>query len=46
GAALGGLVIAWGLGYRAPALVGAALALLGLGVAALSGYAERRRPRG
>jgi DHA1 family inner membrane transport protein len=43
GAALGGLVIAWGLGYRAPALVGAALALLGLGVAAYSGRLERRR---
>jgi MFS transporter, DHA1 family, inner membrane transport protein len=45
GAALGGLVIAWGLGYRAPAMVGAGLALLGLGVAALSGYLERRQSR-
>ncbi|MFD1211602.1 MFS transporter [Arthrobacter sp. GCM10027362] len=43
GAALGGLVIAWGLGYRAPALVGAALALVGLGVAALSSWLERHR---
>lgn len=45
GAILGGLVIAWGLGYRAPALVGAGLALLGLAVAALSGWLERRRAR-
>ncbi len=44
GAFLGGLVIAWGWGYVAPALVGAVLALLGLGVAALSGAVERRRP--
>lgn len=45
GALVGGLVIAWGLGYRAPALVGAVLALLGLGVAALSGWLERRQAR-
>jgi MFS transporter, DHA1 family, inner membrane transport protein len=45
GAVLGGLVIAWGLGYRTPALVGAVLALLGLGVAALSGWLERRQAR-
>ncbi|NKX56118.1 MFS transporter [Arthrobacter mobilis] len=45
GAALGGLVIAWGLGYRAPALVGAALALLGLGVAALGGRGRQRQVR-
>jgi DHA1 family inner membrane transport protein len=45
GAALGGLVIAWGLGFRAPALAGAALALLGLGVALLSVLPERRRER-
>jgi DHA1 family inner membrane transport protein len=44
GAFLGGLVIAWGWGYVAPALVGAVLALLGLGVAVLSGLLERRRP--
>lgn len=44
GAFLGGLVIAWGWGYVAPALVGAVLALLGLGVAVLSGAVERKRP--
>ncbi|MDN3937236.1 MFS transporter [Arthrobacter sp. YD4] len=44
GAFLGGLVIAWGWGYVAPALVGAVLALLGLGVAILSGAVGRRRP--
>jgi len=44
GAFLGGVVIAWGWGYAAPALVGAVLALLGLGVAVLSGLLERRRP--
>ncbi|MEE2521855.1 MFS transporter [Pseudarthrobacter sp. J75] len=44
GAFLGGLVIAWGWGYVAPALVGAVLAVLGLGVALYSGYLERRKP--
>ncbi len=44
GAFLGGLVIAWGWGYVAPALVGAVLALLGLGVALISGAVERKRP--
>lgn len=44
GAFLGGLVIAWGWGYVAPALVGAVLAILGLGVALLSGLLERKRP--
>lgn len=44
GAFLGGVVIAWGWGYVAPALVGAVLAVLGVGVAALSGLLERRRP--
>lgn len=44
GAFLGGMVIAWGWGYVAPALVGALLALLGLGIALLSGLLERRRP--
>lgn len=44
GAFLGGLVIAWGWGYVAPALVGAVLAILGLGVAAVSGLLERKRP--
>ena len=44
GAFLGGLVIAWGWGYVAPALVGAVLAVLGLGVAVVSGLLERKRP--
>ncbi len=42
GAWLGGLVIAAGLGYRAPALVGAGLAALGLAVLAISAVGERR----
>lgn len=44
GAFLGGLVIAWGWGYVAPALVGAVLAVLGFGVAVISGLMERRKP--
>lgn len=44
GAFLGGAVIAWGWGYVAPALVGAVLAMLGLGVALVSGLLERRKP--
>jgi len=44
GALLGALVIAWGWGYRAPAVVGAVLALLGLGIALLSGWLDRRGP--
>ncbi|MFC9773062.1 MULTISPECIES: MFS transporter [unclassified Pseudarthrobacter] len=44
GAFLGGLVIALGWGYVAPALVGAVLAVLGFGVAVLSGMLERRKP--
>ncbi|TLM84981.1 MFS transporter [Pseudarthrobacter sp. NamE2] len=44
GAFLGGLVIALGWGYVAPALVGAVLAVLGFGVAVVSGVMERRRP--
>ncbi|MHA7239125.1 MFS transporter [Arthrobacter sp. TMS1-12-1] len=43
GAALGGAVIAAGWGFTAPALVGAGLAILGLGVALLSGAMDRRR---
>jgi DHA1 family inner membrane transport protein len=46
GAWLGGMVIAAGLGYLAPTLVGAALAVVGLVVLALSGGLEvhhRRR---
>jgi DHA1 family inner membrane transport protein len=42
GAALGGLVITAGFGYRAPALVGAALALAGLVLALVSGAQDRR----
>ena len=44
GAFLGGVVIAWGWGYVAPALVGAVLAVLGLGVAFVSGALERKKP--
>ncbi|MBT1002754.1 MFS transporter [Paenarthrobacter sp. DKR-5] len=42
GAFLGGLVISWGWGYTAPALVGAVLAVAGLAIALLSGRLERR----
>ncbi len=42
GAWVGGLVIAAGWGYRAPSLVGAGLALLGLGVLLLSAQVHRR----
>jgi MFS transporter, DHA1 family, inner membrane transport protein len=42
GAWLGGLVIAAGLGYRAPALVGAALSVFGLAVLLVSAMLERR----
>jgi len=44
GAFLGGLVIALGWGFTAPALVGAVLAVLGFGVALFSGLMERKRP--
>ncbi|MET4590267.1 MFS transporter [Arthrobacter sp. 754] len=44
GAFLGGVVIAWGWGFVAPALVGAVLAILGLAVAVVSGLLERRKP--
>ena len=44
GAFLGGAVIAAGWGFVAPAYVGAALAVLGLGIALASGALERRRP--
>ena len=43
GAFLGGVVISAGLGYRAPAYVGAALALTGVAVLALSQVVERRQ---
>lgn len=42
GAFMGGVVISWGMGYTAPALVGAGLAVLGLGVAVVSGLLDRR----
>ncbi|QYJ02522.1 MFS transporter [Nocardioides panacisoli] len=42
GAWLGGVVIAAGFGYRSPALVGAALAALGLGILLLSAVVHRR----
>ena len=42
GAWLGGLVIAAGYGYRAPALVGAALSVVGIAVLAWSAAAHRR----
>jgi DHA1 family inner membrane transport protein len=42
GAALGGVVLAAGLGYDAPAAVGAALPLVGLGVLGVSVALERR----
>jgi DHA1 family inner membrane transport protein len=45
GAWLGSVVIAGGLGYRAPSLVGAALALLGLGVFVVGLSVERRADR-
>ncbi|SHM69524.1 MFS transporter [Cryptosporangium aurantiacum] len=44
GAALGGLVIAWGFGYTSPAWVGAGLALAGLTLAVLSFRLDARRP--
>ncbi|MEN2743203.1 MFS transporter [Sinomonas halotolerans] len=46
GAFLGGVVIAAGWGFTAPAYVGAVLAVLGLGIAAASGRLERRFPVG
>jgi DHA1 family inner membrane transport protein len=45
GAALGGLVIAWGYGYLSPAWVGAALGVAGLGLAALSFALDARSDR-
>jgi DHA1 family inner membrane transport protein len=45
GAFLGGAVIAAGWGFVAPAYVGAVLAVLGLGIALLSGALERRKAR-
>ncbi|MCU1692646.1 MAG: transporter [Frankiales bacterium] len=45
GAALGGAVLAAGLGYTAPAVVGALLAVGGLGVLGVSVVLERRTAR-
>jgi len=45
GAAIGGVVLAAGLGYDAPAAVGAALPLVGLAVLAVSVGLERRTAR-
>ena len=42
GAWLGSIVLAAGWGYGAPSLVGAGLAVLGVGVAVLSAVLERR----
>jgi DHA1 family inner membrane transport protein len=44
GAWLGGVVIAAGLGWTAPAVVGALLAVVGLGVLTASVLLERQRP--
>ncbi|MDA2805345.1 MFS transporter [Nocardiopsis suaedae] len=44
GAWLGGLVIAAGYGYTAPNLMGAGLAVVGLGLALVSGLLDRRSP--
>lgn len=45
GAFVGGLVISWGWGYTAPAIVGACLAVLGLGVVGISGSLDRHKRR-
>lgn len=45
GAFVGGLVITWGWGYTAPALVGAVLAVLGLGIALSSGLLDKLAQR-
>lgn len=45
GAWLGGLVIAAGLGYTAPAVVGAGLSVAGLGVLGVSVWLDRRTGR-
>ncbi|MHA7271111.1 MFS transporter [Arthrobacter sp. HLT1-20] len=41
GAFVGGLVITWGWGFTAPAMVGAALAVLGLAIALFSGLLDK-----
>jgi DHA1 family inner membrane transport protein len=45
GAWLGGLVIAADHGYTAPSVVGAGLAVVGLGVLTVSGLLQRREDR-
>jgi DHA1 family inner membrane transport protein len=45
GAWLGSVVLAAGLGYEWPSRVGAALAVLGVGLAVVSGLAQRRERR-
>ncbi|WP_116247321.1 MFS transporter [Nocardiopsis sp. FIRDI 009] len=45
GAWLGGMGIGMGLGYTSPAVIGAVLALVGLGVALLSAALDRPGPR-
>jgi MFS transporter, DHA1 family, inner membrane transport protein len=44
GAWLGGVAIAAGWGWRSPMVVGAVLALVGLGIAVLAGVLDRGRP--
>ncbi|SNR83533.1 MFS transporter [Actinacidiphila glaucinigra] len=46
GAWLGGVVLAHGLGYTAPAVAGAGLAVIGVGIATAGGLWERRAARG
>ncbi|WP_026550239.1 MFS transporter [Arthrobacter sp. Br18] len=45
GATVGGVVIALGWGFTAPALVGAVLAVLGLAIALISGRMDIRSGR-
>jgi DHA1 family inner membrane transport protein len=45
GAWLGGAAIAAGWGWTSPALVGAVLAVAGLGIATTAGFLDRRAPR-
>lgn len=46
GAWLGGVVLAQGLGYTAPAVAGAGLAVVGVGIATAGGLWERRTAKG
>ncbi|MFF3250730.1 MFS transporter [Actinacidiphila glaucinigra] len=46
GAWLGGVVLAQGLGYTAPAVAGAGLAVVGVGIATAGGLWERRAAKG